>query len=82
MANVPRSYCPFRSSQTPGALSFCNDECALYIKNSKLPPQKSCAFSLMGVQALQKIIIAQQKSEPAAAPPAPAGSPGDQKEKG
>lgn len=40
MANVPRSYCPFRSSQTPGALSFCNDECALYIKNSKLPPEE------------------------------------------
>ncbi len=70
MANVPHSYCPFRDPHTPGALSFCNDECSLYIRNTKLPPQKSCAFSLMGVHALQRIIVTQQKSE-AAATPAP-----------
>ena len=63
MANVPRSYCPFRAPHTPGALSFCNDECALYIRNSKLPPQKSCAFTLMGVHALQRIIVAQQRPD-------------------
>lgn len=74
MANVPRAYCPFRSPHTPGALAFCNDECALYIKNSKLPPQKGCALALMGVQALQKIVVAQQKTEktPPPAPPKPA----------
>ena len=81
MANVPRSYCPFRSPQTPGALSLCNDECALFIKNSKLPPQKSCAITLMGVESLQKIIIAQQRSEPTApsqAPPHTSGGQGEE----
>ncbi len=63
MAQIPQTYCPFRQPHTPGALAFCNDECALYLKNSKMPPQKSCAFTLMGVHALQRIIIAQQKSE-------------------
>jgi predicted nucleic acid-binding Zn ribbon protein len=77
LANVPHSYCPFRAPHTPGALSFCNDECSLYIRNTKLPPQKSCAFSLMGVHALQKIIVTQQKSGTAAppAPPAPPETP-------
>ena len=81
MANVPHSYCPFRAPHTPGALSFCNDECSLYIKNTKLPPQKSCAFSLMGVHALQQIIVAQQKPEkapPPAPPPAPPKTPPEQ----
>ncbi len=63
MANVPRSYCPFRVPHTPGALSFCNDECALFVRNSKLPPQKSCALTLMGVYALQRIIVAQQQDK-------------------
>jgi len=83
VANVPRSYCPFRAPHTPGALSFCNDECALFLKNSKLPPQKSCAFTLMGVYALQRIIVAQQQDRPAQAggtqtpPPTPASRPGE-----
>jgi hypothetical protein len=49
----------------------------LYIKNTKLPPQKSCSFSLMGVHALQRIIVAQQKAEKPPAPPAgPEAPPG------
>ncbi|MFW6113406.1 MAG: hypothetical protein ACOC78_00590 [Actinomycetota bacterium] len=61
MANVPGSYCPFRVSSIAGALSPCNDECALYIPSSKMPPQKSCALSIMGVYALQRIIFKQQE---------------------
>jgi hypothetical protein len=60
MANVPGSYCPFRMSAIAGALSPCNDECALYIPNSKMPAQKSCALSVLGVFALQRIIFKQQ----------------------
>jgi len=60
MGNVPGSYCPFRTSSIPGALSPCNDECALYVPTAKMPPQKSCAFSLLGVYALQRIIFKQQ----------------------
>jgi hypothetical protein len=60
MANVPGSYCPFRASSIAGALSPCNDECALYIPTSKMPAQKSCAISILGVYALQRIIFKQQ----------------------
>ena len=60
MGNVPGSYCPFRVSSIPGALSPCNDECSLYIPSSKMPPQKSCAISVLGVYALQRIIFKQQ----------------------
>ena len=62
MGNVPGSYCPFRVSSIPGALSPCNDECALYIPSSKMPPQKSCTFSVLGVYALQRIIFKQQEA--------------------
>ena len=61
MGNVPGSYCPFRQSSIAGALSPCNDECALYIPTSKMPPQKSCALSILGVYALQRIIFKQQE---------------------
>lgn len=60
MGNVPNTYCPFRMSAIAGALSPCNDECALYIPTSKMPPQKSCAISILGVYALQRIIFKQQ----------------------
>lgn len=63
MANIPGSYCPFRVSSIAGALSPCNDECALYIPSSKMPPQKSCALSVLGVYALQRIIFKQQEGE-------------------
>ncbi|MBC7253477.1 MAG: hypothetical protein H5T72_05880 [Actinobacteria bacterium] len=61
MANVPGAYCPFRVSAIAGALSPCNDECALYIPTSKMPAQKSCAISILGVYALQRIIFKQQE---------------------
>lgn len=61
MANVPGAYCPFRMSSIAGALSPCNDECALYIPSSKMPPQKSCALAILGVYALQRIIFKQQE---------------------
>jgi hypothetical protein len=48
-------------SAIAGALSPCNDECALYIPTSKMPPQKSCALSIIGVYALQRIIFKQQE---------------------
>ncbi len=67
MGNVPGAYCPFRVSSIAGALSPCNDECALYIPTSKMPPQKSCAVSILGVYALQRIIFKQQ-DERAASP--------------
>ncbi len=60
MGNVPGAYCPFRVSAITGALSPCNDECALYIPTSKMPAQKSCALSILGVYALQRIIFKQQ----------------------
>lgn len=60
MGNVPGAYCPFRVSSIAGALSPCNDECALYVPTSKMPPQKSCAVSILGVYALQRIIFKQQ----------------------
>lgn len=61
MANVPGAYCPFRVSAIAGALSPCNDECALYIPTSKMPAQKSCAISILGVYALQRIVFKQQE---------------------
>jgi hypothetical protein len=61
MGNVPGAYCPFRVSSIAGALSPCNDECSLYIPTSKMPPQKSCALSILGVYALQRIIFKQQE---------------------
>ncbi len=61
MGNVPNAYCPFRVSSIAGALSPCNDECALYIPTSKMPPQKSCALSILGVYALQRIVFKQQE---------------------
>lgn len=61
MANVPGAYCPFRASAIAGALSPCNDECSLYIPTSKMPPQKSCALSIMGVYALQRTMFKQQE---------------------
>jgi len=61
MGNVAGAYCPFRVSAIAGALSPCNDECALYIPTSKMPPQKSCALSIIGVYALQRIIFKQQE---------------------
>jgi hypothetical protein len=61
MGNVPGSYCPFRVSAIAGALSPCNDECALYIPTAKMPAQKSCALSILGVYALQRIIFKQQE---------------------
>lgn len=61
MGNVPGAYCPFRVSAIAGALSPCNDECALYIPASKMPPQKSCAISILGVYALQRIVFKQQE---------------------
>ncbi|WP_287152470.1 hypothetical protein [Candidatus Solincola tengchongensis] len=61
MGNVPGAYCPFRVSAIAGALSPCNDECALYIPTSKMPAQKSCALSILGVYALQRIIFKQQE---------------------
>jgi hypothetical protein len=60
MPNVPGAYCPFRVSSIAGALTPCNDECSLYIPSSKMPPQKSCAFSVMAVYSLQRIIFKQQ----------------------
>ncbi len=63
MGNVPGAYCPFRVSSIVGALSPCNDECALYIPTSKMPPQKSCAVSILGVYALQRIIFKQQDGQ-------------------
>ncbi|RJP32574.1 MAG: hypothetical protein C4536_05790 [Actinobacteria bacterium] len=60
MGNVPGAYCPFRVSAIMGALSPCNDECSLYIPTSKMPAQKSCAISILGVYALQRIIFKQQ----------------------
>lgn len=72
MANVPNAYCPFRVSSIPGALSPCNDECALYIPTSKMPPQKSCAVSILGVYALQRIIFKQQEGTKGAKPGAEA----------
>ncbi|MDD3718720.1 MAG: hypothetical protein PHP28_08685 [Actinomycetota bacterium] len=78
MGNVPGAYCPFRVSAITGALSPCNDECSLYIPTSKMPAQKSCALSILGVYALQRIIFKQQgeaeaasqDAETAPAPPA------------
>ncbi|OFW57653.1 MAG: hypothetical protein A2V52_05165 [Actinobacteria bacterium RBG_19FT_COMBO_54_7] len=70
MGNVPGSYCPFRASAIAGALSPCNDECALYIPTGKMPDQKSCALSILGVYALQRIIFKQQEG---ADKPAPGG---------
>ena len=70
MANVPGAYCPFRVSAITGALSPCNDECSLYIPTSKMPAQKSCAISILGVYALQRIIFKQQDE-------AAQGKPGD-----
>jgi len=61
MANVPGAYCPFRASAIAGALSPCNDECSLYIPTAKMPPQKSCAFSIIGVYALQRTMFKQQE---------------------
>lgn len=61
MGNVPGAYCPFRVAAIAGALSPCNDECSLYIPTSKMPPQKSCALSILGVYALQRIIFKQQE---------------------
>jgi hypothetical protein len=79
MANVPGSYCPFRVSSIAGALSQCNDECALYVPSTKMPPQKSCAFSVMGVYALQRIIFKQQdeagKGKPGGAAKSEGGAP-------
>jgi hypothetical protein len=66
MGNVPGAYCPFRVSAIAGALSPCNDECSLYIPSSKMPAQKSCAISVLGIYALQRIIFKQQDE---AAPP-------------
>ena len=71
MANVPGAYCPFRVSAITGALSPCNDECSLYIPTSKMPAQKSCAISVLGVYALQRIIFKQQGEM------APGGSGGE-----
>ena len=68
MGNVPGSYCPFRVSAIAGALSPCNDECALYIPTAKMPAQKSCALSILGVYALQRIIFKQQEGADKAAP--------------
>ncbi len=61
MGNVPGAYCPFRVSAIAGTLSPCNDECALYIPTSKMPSQKSCALSILGVYALQRIVFKQQE---------------------
>jgi len=78
MGNVPGAYCPFRLSAIAGALSPCNDECSLYIPSSKMPAQKSCAISVLGIYALQRIIFKQQDEAAAAdqganvPPPAPA----------
>jgi len=77
MGNVPGAYCPFRVSAIAGALSPCNDECALYIPTSKMPAQKSCAVAILGVYALQRIIFKQQEEaesaerEEGAKPPSP-----------
>ena len=68
MGNVPGAYCPFRVSAITGALSSCNDECALYIPTSKMPAQKSCALSVLGVYALQRIIFKQQDEVESAGP--------------
>ena len=67
MGNVPGAYCPFRASAIAGALSPCNDECSLYIPTSKMPAQKSCAISILGVYALQRIIFKQQDEARSAA---------------
>ena len=61
MANVAGCYCPFRASHIAGALSPCNDECALYLKSSKLPPQKSCALAVIAIHSLQKIVTSQSR---------------------
>jgi len=66
MGNIPGAYCPFRVSAITGALSPCNDECSLYIPTSKMPAQKSCAISVLGIYALQRIIFKQHDE---AAPP-------------
>lgn len=63
MANIPGTWCPLRGTAIQGVLATCNDDCALYIKNSKLPPEKSCSFTLMGVWALQKIIFKNPEGE-------------------
>ncbi|MDY6796475.1 MAG: hypothetical protein SWK76_14545 [Actinomycetota bacterium] len=76
MANVPGAYCPFRVSSIAGALSPCNDECALYIPSSKMPPQKSCALAILGVYALQRIIFKQQGEGEAEAPEGTEPGPG------
>ena len=73
MGNVPGAYCPFRVSSIVGALSPCNDECSLYIPTSKMPPQKSCAVSILGVYALQRIIFKQQEGQAPAAEEGAAG---------
>jgi hypothetical protein len=78
MGNVPGAYCPFRASAIAGALSPCNDECSLYIPTSKMPAQKSCAISILGVYALQRIIFKQQDeagSAPGGADNAPQAPP-------
>ena len=76
MANVPGAYCPFRVSSIAGALSPCNDECALYIPTSKMPPQKSCAMAILGVHALQRIIFKQTEG-PGEVGPATQQGPGE-----
>lgn len=67
MTTVPRSWCPFRTPHIPGVKVNCDDECALYIGSSKLPPEKSCAITAIGLYALQRVVL-------------PDESPGDEEE--
>lgn len=77
VSSIPGSWCPFRTPQFPGAKVPCDDTCALFISTSKLPKTHSCAITVIGVYALQRVVVPEKTKASESRTDAVAGQPED-----
>lgn len=73
MPSVPGSWCPIRVPQIPGAKVPCDNTCAFFIPTTKVPPTHSCAITIMGIYALQRIVVPKQEKSEGAGKAQPEG---------
>ena len=58
MATINRAWCPFRNIEPDRHVETpCDDQCVLYIPTNKLQKNKRCAFTVLGIWALQQLQI-------------------------
>lgn len=61
MAAINRAWCPFKNLQADRHLETpCDDQCVLYVPTTKLQKNKRCAFTVLGIWAMQQLKTPEQ----------------------